>query len=234
MVEQSHDPFLFAGGAAIGNKSPMKLSFLAFAELPPAENFPGGLAFTSDQGLVVSNAATWSVVGSGSGGFSPGSGLVYTSFVLRLINNGGALQHRILSFDSDAATPAPFVSTINGASETFTNTPTGPDTGTPFAAGLKRSSALNALLIFDTADQGARGSNPLVATAAISQNITGTPINCRAAFDARNVNGVTQRRLELALTNAATGTLYDFNTSNFSPGQFVDVNLSGFLVGFAP
>jgi hypothetical protein len=64
------EPALFAGGIAIGSETPMKLSFLAFSDLPPAENFSGSLAYTSDQGLVVSDGKNWSIISGSTAEFS--------------------------------------------------------------------------------------------------------------------------------------------------------------------
>lgn len=72
----------------------------------------------------------------------------------RMRNNSGTLQHQIGRFGAPQSA-GNLIAKINGASTTYTNTPTGADASTAFAAGAKISSANANRIIFDTANQAA-------------------------------------------------------------------------------
>jgi hypothetical protein len=76
-------------------------------------------------------------------------GQQWQAFAARLINSGGTLQHWIRDASNSGSANNAVARAISGRSSSLTNTPTGPDASTAFAAGVKISSATSSQLIFD-------------------------------------------------------------------------------------
>lgn len=145
-------------------------------------------------------------------------------FLIRLTNTAGTAQHRIGAPSSSSAA-GNFFSKINAASQTLTNTPTGTDSSTAFAAGGKISSASTSIFIFDTAAQIAADQ---LMSAQIIANNTGTSYAVWARFESQNVNGVTQIRLVVQLLGLTTASGVAFSSA-IGVGQVIDILLDGYL-----
>jgi hypothetical protein len=160
------------------------------------------------------------------GNIDPTTGLqVEQSFIFGLTNNAGTLQHTIFG-QSGVAALGNFSSRINNASASATNTPTGTDASTPFAAGAKIGSGNTSNLWFDTNDQ-ILVSNALLMT-SIAYNDTGvTALTVRPQLVSVNINGVTRIRLTLQFFNGATP--FALNTTNITSGKTISVQFYGKL-----
>jgi hypothetical protein len=147
------------------------------------------------------------------------------SFLFKLINNGGTLQH-IFYADLSAQGPGKFDRVIGATSGGFTTTPTGTDSSTAFAAGAKIGSAITNALWFNTAAQ------PITTVrmiAAVVANSTGTALTVVPMIQAININGVSAQRLTYQLVNAATGAGFSLNTTNITAGKEIDIQFYGKL-----
>lgn len=146
------------------------------------------------------------------------------AFTVTIQNDSGTIKHRI-GRAGQASQSSNFNEKINGASTTLTATPTGTDSSTAMAAGSKRSSADNSILILDTGDITAADS---LGLASVSFNSSGTDLIVNARRTSRNVNGTTITRLELSLGDTA-GAAFNLNTSNIAAGKAIDITFHGFL-----
>lgn len=171
--------------------------------------------------------------GTGSGGtsshagegnfFSEVQGQRFQSFTVRLINTAGTLQHRICDAFGVAVNCA---SLVNGATAALTNTPTGTDASTAFAAGAKISTAQTNVIILDVPNQriadfaGACGE-------CFSTN--GTALCVLASYQSFNVNGTTRNRLNFSFFNKTTGAAFALTTGNIGAGFLVQVQFAGYL-----
>jgi hypothetical protein len=148
------------------------------------------------------------------------------SFKVRVVLTGATLQHQIGNA-GDATVAGNFVGQITGAINTLTNTPTGTDASTAFAAGAKIGSASPSILYFNTV-------NPITAAdsvflCSIVANNSGTAYNVAAFISSININGVTQARLAIQLTNPTSGAGVNWATALGSAGNLIDVGFLGFL-----
>jgi hypothetical protein len=149
------------------------------------------------------------------------------SFRLRIINDGGTIKHRISSI-RDVGIASLFAGKISGASPTLTNTPTGTDATTAFAAGGKIGSASPSLFIFNTQTQlGTGASNTMSGTTVIAVNSSGTALTVAASAAALDVDGVTRNYYALQFLNASSGAAFNLNT--LSAGQLIDVIFDGYM-----
>jgi hypothetical protein len=154
----------------------------------------------------------------------------YTFFDLLFTNNAGTLQHKITLLDGSTASP--FVAAINGASNVYTNTPTGPDSSTPFAAGLKIGSTFTNRIIFDTADVTGLESS-CVFSAIVFFNETGTVQTASPSYASENVNGVTRKRIVISMGNAAVGGGPPIDTTTIPAGKNLFLQVVGFMPDYA-
>lgn len=145
------------------------------------------------------------------------------SFALILQNTAGTLQHQIIE-DVGAGALGNFSSRIIGGTATLTNTPNGADASTPFANGGKISSVNTNWFILNTAPQNEAFSQ---LQATITGNKTGTALNVQCFAFLENVNGVTQLRIILQFTNAATDASFALTTANITAGNYIKIQFIG-------
>jgi hypothetical protein len=146
------------------------------------------------------------------------------SFVVEIANNGGTLQH---IFYSDASASGPgLYSKISGAtSGGYTNTPTGTDASTAFAAGAKIGSAATNILWLNTNAQLSAAS----LLSAIVEFGNAADVLVQAVLESVDINGVTQNRLGLSFSLASTGALFALNTTNIAASHGIIVRFNGEL-----
>jgi hypothetical protein len=147
------------------------------------------------------------------------------SFCIQLVNNSGTLQH-VFYGDASASGTGLFGKVSGASSGGFTNSPTGADASTAFAAGAKIGSANTNTLIFNT---GAQPVNNALMNASLVFNNTTTAVTVAPVFQSINVNGVTQYRLTLQFFNATTGAAFALTTANIASGKGLYVQFSGKL-----
>ena len=145
------------------------------------------------------------------------------AFRFRLQNNSGTIQHRTGQVRDITAAPV-MADRITGVTEAFTNTPTGTDSTTAFAAGAKISSANTSILIFNTATQS---NTYFFGQATINFNSSGTALNVFLTQSSFNVNGVTRNYMILQFTNAATGANFDLTT--LASAKTIDVTIDAYV-----
>jgi len=148
----------------------------------------------------------------------------FVAFRLIVANTAGTLQHKMISPDVAFTVASNFVGKVTGALNTYTNTPTGTDSSTAFAAGGKIGNTTTGF-VFDTADQTTAGN--LIITAVISYNDTGTAFAAFPTFSSRNVNGVTRTRPEIRCFTVA-GAIFSLDTTNITAGKLVVVDVWGY------
>lgn len=195
---------------------------LVFGNTPAGITVSNGNFKRSDGTYFGGNATAGSQDGEGHYS-SEHNGGKYTSFVLRVINTAGTLQHRICGPDGTASN---FASAINGASASLTNTPTGTDSSTAMAAGGKISSAATSIFVLDTKAQRAGDNSFSVGEV---QTSTGDNIRAIAYPFSINVNGTTRTRLVIQFVDAVLGTAYALNTSNLGAGEYVQASFTGWI-----
>jgi hypothetical protein len=145
------------------------------------------------------------------------------AFTFVIKNDGGTIKHSIQSI-TDASVDAPSYckDSINGATKTFTSTPTGTDSSTAFAGGGKIGSTLTQTFIFDTR---AVEANKILGTPSVVFNSSGTVVCVKLITQSINVNGTTRIRPCLFFTNGSTGGDFALNTSNIGDGKWIEVTL---------
>ena len=156
------------------------------------------------------------------------AGMQFTNVQLQLTNTAGTLQHRIGSV-GDPTVAGPFAASINGAVATLTNTPTGADGSTAFAAGGKVLSVATNVFALDTLDHATQQNVPILGC-WVGRSTTGDSIQIYPRVISRDVNGVTRERLELALYDAATGNALAINTTTIGASESIFIFVSCFLL----
>lgn len=135
------------------------------------------------------------------------------SFTTLVANVAGTLKHQIYT-DNTNQIVGNFCGKISGASATQATTPT-VSSGTGFTSG---GGITGTNFVYNTAAQTAVDSlfagPTLESTVSLLTNPT-----VQAILNSRNVNGVTQVRLEVAFTLAATGGAWTINTTNIPSGD---------------
>jgi hypothetical protein len=150
-------------------------------------------------------------------------GYLDQSFVLSITNTAGTLQHSITNQAGNIVL-GNYSSRINNASPAATNTPTGTDATTAFAAGGKIGSASTNRFWFDTAAQV-----PAMAdgVCSIDFNSTGNSFTVRPIVVSININGVTQNRLAFEFFTG--GTAFALTAANVPASQTIQVQFKGKL-----
>jgi hypothetical protein len=148
------------------------------------------------------------------------------SFVLSLGNVGGTLQHAIFNRSGGNTVSSEMVNRVIGVSVALTNTPTGADVSTAFAAGGKIGSASTNKFWFDTADQIPARAD---VKASLIYNDTGTEISVRPQLVRININGVTRVRLVFDFVNTSTGAAFALTTANIGLNTSIQVQFTGRL-----
>lgn len=154
-------------------------------------------------------------------------GQMKQNFTLRLFNNAGTIQHSI-GAAGDATIASAYAGKVVGSTATLGNTPTGTDSSTAMATGGKISSASTNCFILNTAAQES-STYPVIEGCGVTYNTTGTQVIAQGQITSRNVNSVTQRRLEIFYYNATTGAAFALGVGNIPNGTFLDVLLSVFI-----
>lgn len=150
-------------------------------------------------------------------------GASFVFFELKLINNAGTLQ--VVIGDGDEATTA-YTSCFVSASATPATLPdvsSGAGFGT---VGAGRLSGTNSIIVLNT------NANVLGEQAFMAGNVRtngSAAIACEVRISSRNINGVTQARPEIRLRNATSDAAFDFDTANFTNGEYVKVPIMGFI-----
>jgi hypothetical protein len=144
-------------------------------------------------------------------------------FILQ--NSAGTLQHAFYN-DITQGAAASATRIIGNTSGGFTNTPTGTDASTPFAAGAKISTTDTNGVIFNTA---AQWNGDVDFEARIVVNSTTTALSVSVSFESFSVNGVTLLRPLFRFWNAATGAAFVLNTTNVGTSTFLKVEFTGYL-----
>ena len=176
------------------------------------------------QGLTSAGTSTFSsTLNASNGDFYVKSQLIQ-SFVVRLTNTAGTLQHQILS-DVDSGALGSFSGKISGASATLANTPTGADASTAFVSGAKISSANTNALILNT---NAQVIADLIASAEIQASSAAADIVCYPRFFSRDVNGTTRIRLEILFFTMG-GASFALTTANIAAGTSIYFRFTGML-----
>jgi hypothetical protein len=145
-------------------------------------------------------------------------------FSVVIANTAGTMQHAIRDAGGNVATN--WASSVNAASSTLGNTPTGADGATAMATGAKIGSASTNTLWLDVPSQRDADSQ---FHATIVYNSSGTALTCTPAFISLNINGVTRTRLALQFYNATTGAAFALTTANIAAGKVVQVLFDGRL-----
>ena len=181
----------------------------------------------AESALVIWDGTSWAAYSAG-GSFTPIAGSEFQAFQVIVNNNGGTLQHKIVApGGSDVSTStAPLGNLINGASATYTNTPTGTDASTPFATGGKISSAQPAAFILD---MPAINTLNFVAWPhfVLSNGGFFPPVVINTAT--RNINGVSRTRPEIYLLDPSTGLALSWLTHLGTSGRQARVSIFGWF-----
>jgi len=153
-------------------------------------------------------------------------GAGFNCFYIKLINNGGTLQVSVVDGD-EAAT------TYDGCiSSTVTNPHTAvaiPDVSSGAGFGTApagRLSGSNSIIILNTNDNVAGEQGFIVGNIRTNG---GDAIAVEPRLQSRNINGTTRVRPEFRLRNATSDATYDFDTTNFTAGQYVMIPIIGFI-----
>lgn len=229
MTLSSQEPTLtvFPAGIQVVN-DPIIPARVTVATLPAPADHLGGIIYTTDGGLRLSDGTQWLTVQTGTGSFAPPiAGTVFTAFQCVVQNLGGTLQHNIGALNVGSTTPTVFDAAVSGASTTKINTPSGTNASTAFANGVKIDSANLDTLILDTADLADLDSVAVVTP--LMETDQGQDLVVRPQLLSVDVNGVTRTRLHVNFRNAGTNAGRDFNTTNYATNQFVRFGVYGFM-----
>lgn len=146
------------------------------------------------------------------------------NFVVEVRNNGGTIQHRIVSEHWDGFNSLQ-VDKISGASVTWTNTPT-VDSVTDFSTGVGIVSGATHVLLFNTTSAQSATISGVVAVEFNSTNASYVP---SITTDSVNVNGTTQIRPALYITTIAAGALQNWNTTTIPAGTSIGVRIRAYM-----
>lgn len=201
----------------------------------PHQDVHGNILMPPQFGAAVSDAAypyefgdiRSPIKGYGGVDFDTQGGLEFNlhkfqQFSLEIKNNGGTIQHRIITSHLDPATApsANLIQCISGASATYQNTPT-VGAGTGFG-GVGVGITATAIY-FDTNTQ-TRASN---WSTAVVEYYDGNNTRTRPAvgFDSININGTTRQRLAIFLTDDMTGAAVAVNTTLLPAGKTIGIKV---------
>jgi hypothetical protein len=173
---------------------------------------------------------------SGEGGYQSGAlntgtltgvkAQQFTAFKIRVVNTGGTIQHRI-GCPTDSSIAGNLIGTINAASTTLTNTPTGADGSTAFATGLKIGSASTNGIYFDTVAQVQADFATLQCD--IVANNTGAQYTLVPQVVSIDINGTTRVRMAWFLQNPTTAANVAWSTALNDAGDLLDIVFAGYL-----
>jgi hypothetical protein len=147
-------------------------------------------------------------------------------FNVTIFNNGGTLQHRVITSNTDNSTVGNYAGKISGASATLTNTPS-LDSTHDFTNGGGVSAGNTSIFEFNTA---AQASGEFIPIAVIAINSTATALTVAPLQFSENVNGTTRRRFALQFRNATTAAVYALTAANIPNSAQIDVHVVGFIL----
>ena len=144
------------------------------------------------------------------------AGYQLNGFTIDLTNASGTLKHRI-GRSASAGGASGYSGSIVSPSVTFTATPTGTDSSTDFATGLKIGSTNTSCLFLDTPTQMVVGL--WMSIGSVNYNQHGSSLNVACGISNQNVNGTTQQRPRICIldSDAANWTI---NTTNLADGEY--------------
>lgn len=147
------------------------------------------------------------------------------NFSVQVENVAGTLKHRIVA-DVIQGFSSNTVYKVNGASVTYTNTPS-IGAGTGFTTGIGIVTAAPQLLTLDTV--GAAQNAGISGSAVVEFNSTGTAYLATISTDSRNINSSTKNRTVLYLTNQTTGAIVNWDTTAIPAGTSIAVRFTGYI-----
>lgn len=225
MTLSSQEPTLtvFPAGIQVVN-DPIIAARVTVATLPDPADHLGGIIYTTDGGLRLSDGTQWLPLQTSAGEVVAGE--VFQAFRFVIQNVGGTLQHSIRGLNSLVDDPSGLVSGITGASTTPVATPNGPDATTAFANGAKIGGTFDFQIVFDTEPQD---STITAMNQAFMRSNTGDVLDMEISNHSFDVNGVTRNRLTVIFRVASSGADFALNTTNIQNGQLIMFGLSGFM-----
>jgi hypothetical protein len=151
-------------------------------------------------------------------------GAQFCCFEVWLQNDGGTLKVAVTDGDEAATTYDTCFAAISSALIAQADV----SAGSAFAANVpaSRFSGTNSRIILNTSAQ-VTGEQAFIAGNVRTNN--GTALSVELRFKTIDIGGVTRTRPEFILRNAATGAAFDFDTTNFTAGEFLKVPIIGFL-----
>lgn len=234
----SNGNFLRADGSYFGGNATAVTAYNAATAYSPGNVVSSSgtnyICILATTGNAPPNSTYWTVTtlpyGHGGEGnfFSDNYGQTDQAFTFRLVNTAGTFQHRFAEPGGNAMNSS-LIQCINAASNSLTNTPTGADASTAFAAGAKISTVETNAVIFDTPRWPASGGSATqrvgdsMPVAVITDNSSGTALTVICSLQSVNVNGITANRWTLNFQNATTGANFAINTTNIPSGDLIQV-----------
>jgi hypothetical protein len=154
------------------------------------------------------------------------AGTKLLSIRFNIQNSSGTLVHYTYNVSNQAVNVGSYTGGINGLSATITTTPTGADSSTAFATGVKIGSATTSYIWFDT---GAV-SNTCYFTGHIIENRASpsAPLNADISAQNLNINGTTRVRLVIG-HKLDTGAVFAINTTNIASAKLISYNINGWM-----
>jgi len=150
-------------------------------------------------------------------------GQKFQSFIIKLVNTAGTLQHQIVADESLSLPAADLISQIANASATLANTPE-VNSGVDFTSG--GGIVPGNIFILDTA-LAVRANKS--AYAVISFNTTGTDLMVELEYSNANVNGTSRLRPMLHVTSTGAGAAFGMTTSTIASGKEIRFQVFGFI-----
>ena len=150
-------------------------------------------------------------------------GAQFVAFSIRLTNTGGVLQVRI---GTSGLVASDYTDCFLYSSHLATTLPD-VDSGSGFGSvGAGRLVGSESRIVFNTlanvvAEQG------FVVGSVRTNNGDSVSVDCQN--ESRNIGGATTIRPEIVIRNATTSALYSFDTTNFTTGQYMQIQMIGFI-----
>ena len=197
------------------------------------------MAVLADSEMIVGNGSTDPVAESGatlrtSLGLGTANDVDFTSvaisgqkvqcFTFRIRNNSGTIVHRMGAHSpNDAAT---FDDKVSGATTVETNTPT-LSSSVDFVSGGGIDGGVASMFLFNTATQT---DADIMGVGVVTYNDTDTAVTAKFGVrGATNVNGTTRTWVRVKFRDAASGAVFNINTTNWGTSEYTDVAIFGFI-----
>ena len=146
------------------------------------------------------------------------------SFILKIVNTGGTIQHSIMS-DVASGGASNFADKVLSADNNLQNT----TTISSSVAITNGMGILNGSLEVITFDTAAQIVADFIGVVSVEQNTTTTDVTAIIGFASRNIDSVTRVRLQMALYDTATGASFTVDTSNFASGKALIIRFTGYM-----